>query len=197
MHSYRNSAKATGLPHRVGAPFWKKRLKDAGIAQTAHSTDQIADRSPSTRTVQQRASPAAFTEEQISEIKRLIQDSVASASRDEAAEAMQSQVPSSSPSPSPQVVNSTNPGGVDILRPQDQQLVGKSLQLINDGPLSLAPCRYGAPFQDVPVSYVKEIHSGEFFDLSKLLPKNLSLHDEEDNLVLSLDNSVIKVSQKT
>lgn len=77
-----------------------------------------------------RDSPAAFTEEQISEIKRLIQDSVAFASRDiareaacAAAEAMQSQVPSSSPSPSPQVVNSINPGGVDILRPQDQQLV--------------------------------------------------------------------------
>ena len=35
------------------------------------------------------------------------------------------------------------------------------------------------------------------FDLSKLLPKNLSLHDEEDNLVLSLENSVVKVSKKS
>lgn len=200
----RELCQSNGLSAQGRRTVLEKRLKDAGIAQTAHSTEQIADRSTSTRTVQQRASPAAFTEEQISEIKRLIQDSVASASRDiareaacAAAEAMQSQVPSSSPSPSPQVVNSTNPGGVDILRSQDQQLVGQSLQLINDGPLSLTPCRYGAPFQDVPASYVKEIHSGEFFDLSKLLPKNLSLHDEEDNLVLSLDNSVIKVSKKT
>ena len=44
---------------------------------------------------------------------------------------------------------------------------------------------------------VKEIQSGEFSYLSKLLPKNLSLHDEEDNLSLSLENSVIKVSKKT
>ncbi|KAL9959643.1 hypothetical protein ACROYT_G032983 [Oculina patagonica] len=94
----------------------EKRLKDAGIAQTAHSNEQIADRSASTTTVQQRASPAAFTKEQITEIKRLIQDSVASASRDiareaacAAAEAMQSQVPSSLPSPSPQAVIPTNP----------------------------------------------------------------------------------------
>ena len=35
-----------------------------------------------------------------------------------------------------------------------------------------------------------------FFDLCKLLPKNLSMHDEEDNLSLSLKNSAIKVSKK-
>ncbi|KAL9963322.1 hypothetical protein ACROYT_G032514 [Oculina patagonica] len=73
---------------------------------------------------------------------------------------MQSQVPPSSPSQSLQVVNPTNPGGIDILRPQEQQRAGQSPQLINDGPLSLAPCRYGAPLQDVPASYVTEIHSG-------------------------------------
>ena len=47
------------------------------------------------------------------------------------------------------------------------------------------------------MNYVKEIQSGEFFNLSKLLPKNMSLHDEEDNLSLSLENSVIQVSKKT
>ena len=36
-----------------------------------------------------------------------------------------------------------------------------------------------------------------FFDFSKLLPKNLSLDDEDDNLVLSLENSVVKVSKKS
>ena len=47
------------------------------------------------------------------------------------------------------------------------------------------------------MNYVKEIQSVEFFNLSKLLPKNLSLHDEEDNHSLSLENSVIQVSKKT
>ncbi len=95
--------RSNGLSVHGRRTVLEKRLKDAGITQTAHSTEQIADRSPSTRTVQQRTSPGAFTEEQISEIKRLIQDSVASASRDiaretacAAAEAMQSQVPPSS-----------------------------------------------------------------------------------------------------
>ena len=56
---------------------------------------------------------------------------------------------------------------------------------------------FASPFQDIPAQYIKEIQSGEFFELSKLLPKNLSLYDEEDNLVLSLENSVVKVSKKS
>ena len=50
---------------------------------------------------------------------------------------------------------------------------------------------------EIPANYVNEIQSGEFFDLSKLLPKNLSLHDEEDIVSLSIENSVSKVSKKT
>jgi len=147
--------RSNGLSAQGRRTALEKRLTHAGVAQTANSSERIADRSSSTITVQQRASLAAFTKEQISEIKRL----VASASRDiareaarAAAEAMQSQVPSSLPSPSPQAVIPTNLGGVDILHPQEQQQqAGQSLQL-NDGPLSLAPCRYGAPFQDVPAT---------------------------------------------
>lgn len=56
---------------------------------------------------------------------------------------------------------------------------------------------FASPFQDIPVQYIKEIQSSEFFDLTELLPKNLSLHDENYNLVLSLDNSVVKVSRKS
>ena len=46
-------------------------------------------------------------------------------------------------------------------------------------------------------NYIKDIQSGEFFYLSKLLPKNLSLHDDDQNLVLSLGNSVVEVSKKS
>ena len=53
---------------------------------------------------------------------------------------------------------------------------------------------YGNPLQDVPANYVKEIQSGEFFELSKLLPKNLSAFDDGDPLTLTTENSVIKVS---
>ena len=55
---------------------------------------------------------------------------------------------------------------------------------------------FSVPNQDIPASYVKDIQSGELFDLSKLLPKNLSMFDEDDNLTLTLDNSAIKVTMK-
>ena len=54
-----------------------------------------------------------------------------------------------------------------------------------------------SPFQDILAQYIKEIQSGEFFDLIKLLSNNLQLYDEDNNLVLSLDNSVVKVSRKS
>ena len=57
-------------------------------------------------------------------------------------------------------------------------------------------CQHAAPFQDIPAHYVKDIQSGEFFELSKLLLKNLSELNEDDNLVLTLDNSVVRVSKK-
>ncbi|XP_078351960.1 uncharacterized protein LOC144636646 [Oculina patagonica] len=55
---------------------------------------------------------------------------------------------------------------------------------------------YGNPLQDVPANYVKEIQSGEFFELSKLLPKNLSAFEDGDPLTLTMENSVIKVCKK-
>ena len=62
----------------------ENRLKTAGIAPAATPNDQPVNRQlPSTGLpVQQRANPNAFTEEQITEIKRLVQDSVAAAARD-------------------------------------------------------------------------------------------------------------------
>jgi hypothetical protein len=35
-----------------------------------------------------------------------------------------------------------------------------------------------------------------FFDVFKILPKSIILYDEDDNLTLSLVNSVIKVTKK-
>ena len=53
------------------------------------------------------------------------------------------------------------------------------------------------PVHELPLKLVKEIHSGEFMELSKLLPKNPNslqpLHDEP--LTLTLENSVIRVNK--
>ena len=116
--------------------------------------------------VQQRANPNASTEEQITEIKRLVQDSVAAAAGDIAREAartatgvLQSQAPSSSQvTPSAQAVSQDTPGGAAILGPQEQQQPLQTLQSVqpNDGSLTSTPCRHGAPFQEIPVTILKK-----------------------------------------
>ena len=45
-------------------------------------------------------------------------------------------------------------------------------------------------YDDIPTQYVKDIQSGEFFELSKLLPQNLSPMN-------TLENSVIRVSRNS
>ena len=55
---------------------------------------------------------------------------------------------------------------------------------------------YGNGFHEVPVPYVKKIQAGEFFDLSKLLPKNMSTNNQsEDAIILTLENSAIKAKK--
>lgn len=50
-------------------------------------------------------------------------------------------------------------------------------------------------FQDVPSAYTRDIQLGEFFDISKLLPKNQFRAESDEPLMLTLENSVIKVSK--
>ena len=59
-------------------------------------------------------------------------------------------------------------------------------------------CLNVSPFQDISASFLKDIQSGEFFELSKLLPKNLAAVEEQDKLVLTLDNynSVVQFSKQ-
>lgn len=48
---------------------------------------------------------------------------------------------------------------------------------------------------ELPAKLVKEALSGEFMELSKLLPKNINLvHKSEEPLTLTVENSVIKLS---
>ena len=80
----RNSLSALGRRTAL-----ENRLKNAGIAPAAAPNVQPVNRQIpyAGLTVQQRANPSAFTEEQITEIKRLVQDSVAAAAGDIATEA--------------------------------------------------------------------------------------------------------------
>ena len=55
--------------------------------------------------------------------------------------------------------------------------------------------RYGHAALDVPAAYVKQIQSGEFFDLSKLLPSDFPAADDGEPVVLTLKNSIIRVKK--
>ena len=52
-------------------------------------------------------------------------------------------------------------------------------------------------FHDVPAKYSKDIHLGEFFELSKLLPKNLSSAGEDETVAFTVENSVIRLKKST
>ena len=54
---------------------------------------------------------------------------------------------------------------------------------------------YGHPALDVPAAYVKQIQTGEFFDLAKLLPREFPSTADEDSVVLTLENSIIKAKK--
>jgi len=128
-------------------------------------------------TAARRQERPEFTDGQMRTIQQLIADTVKQSARKIATEAARAAVNASS-SLLPQRPASLVPGTEPDTRVRT----------------NTASVSFASPFQDIPGQYIKDIQSGEFFDLSKLLPKNLSLHDEDDNLVLSLENSVVKVS---
>ncbi|XP_068689791.1 uncharacterized protein [Montipora foliosa] len=139
---------------------------------------------PQDHVVNTNANDSTFSEGQLNTIRQLVQESVAAASREIANEAALAAVQVLQPSSSQTASNSNcvTPA-IETLTPQQTA-----------SPLDI--CQHAAPFQDIPAQYVKDIQSGEFFELSKLLPKNLSEFNDEDNLVLTLDNSVVRVSKK-
>jgi hypothetical protein len=55
---------------------------------------------------------------------------------------------------------------------------------------------YGQSFHDVP-AYLKKLQFGEFFEPTKLLPNNLFNTADEQPVMLTLENSVVKVKPST
>ena len=139
-----------------------------------------------------------FSADQLETLRTTIADKVAEASRDIATEAARATV-TSLRNPNSVAVSTTpqrdkNPTGATD-PPRHTTSPGDPNPLC-DNTESPQLSSFSFPNQDIPASYVKDNQSGEFFDLSKLLPKKLSMFDEDDNLTLTLDNSAIKVTKK-
>ena len=122
-----------------------------------------------------------FTDDKMRTIQQFIKDTVQQSSQEIATEEVKAAVTAFQAS-----------SIASFLAPQPVSLV-----LGTESATSTAAVSFASPFQDIPAQYIKEIQSGEFFNLSKLLPKNLALYDDEDKFVLFLENSVVKVSKKT
>ena len=56
---------------------------------------------------------------------------------------------------------------------------------------------YAHGFQDVPAAYVKQIQTGQFFDLAKLLPSNYDNLPDSKQVTLTLENSVLKIKKSS
>ena len=139
-----------------------------------------------------------FSADQLEALRTMIADKVANSSRDIATEAARAAVTalrnqnSVAVGTAPQ--RDKNPAGATD--PPRHTTSPGSPNPLCDNTESLQLPLFSVPNQDIPASYVKDIQSGEFFDLSKLLPRNLSMFDEDDNLTLTLNNSAIKVTKK-
>ena len=133
-----------------------------------------------------------FSAEQLQSIKGIIQDTMAVSCRDIATQAATA------------AVNALRDNNTNLTTPINVPAADSTLPVIEVSPTistensatlpQLPPSSVAN--QDIPAPYVREINTGEFFDLSKLLPKNLSLYDEDDNLTLTLENSTVKVTKK-
>ena len=139
-----------------------------------------------------------FSADQLETLRTMIEDKVSESSRDIATEAARAAVTtlrnqnSVAVGTTPQT--DTNPKGATD-PPRHTTSPGDPNPLCDNTESPQLPA-ISVPNQDIPASYVKDIQSGEFFNLSKLLPKNLSRYGEDDNLTLTLDNSAIKVTKK-
>ena len=131
-----------------------------------------------------------FSEAQIAELQRLVKESVAVASTEITGKAAKAAV-----------------GAIQaqsVIQPLTQNRAKSSRAMDVDTLFHTHPHEditftdpglQATPFQDpIPASYVKEIQSGEVFELSKLLPKNIS-NVEDEPLVLSIENSVMTVTK--
>ena len=139
-----------------------------------------------------------FSPDQLEPLRTMIADKVAGSSRDIATEAARAVVTALRNQNS--VTVGTNPqrdtNPTEATDPPRHTTSPGDPSALCDNTESPQLPSFSVPNQDIPASYVKNIQSGEFFDLSKLLPRNLSIFDEKDNLTLTLYNSAIKVTKK-
>jgi hypothetical protein len=166
------------------------------VEQTALETTSVPRENPSESPLLNDAQLAQIQ----SIIARTVQQSVNDIATNAARAAVQAMASTPLPIPTSEPQHSAEPSAsldnataIFQIEPDAPHSSLRSLPATNRLP-------YGQSFHDIPASYVKKIQSGEFFELSKLLPKNLFNTADEQPVMLTLEkleNSVIKVKPST
>ena len=166
---------------------------EARVEQTALETTSVPRENPSESSLLNDAQLAQIQ----SIIARTVQQSVNDIATNAARAAVQAMASAPLPIPTSEPQHSAEPStsldnatAIFQIEPEVPHSSLRSLPATNRLP-------YGQSFHDIPASYVKKIQSGEFFELSKLLPKNLFNTADEQPVMLTLENSVIKVKPST
>ena len=147
-------------------------------------------------------SSALLTEPQLAQIQSIVQRTVEQSVSEIASNAARAAVQAmanSSPNTSNNITGFTadQDEATEIAATTSSSSTSTNAVLLGSSPASNS-VPYGNGFHEVPAQYVKQIQSGEFFDISKLLPKNMSIDNHsEEPMILSLENSVIKAKKAT
>ena len=134
-----------------------------------------------------------FTEEHLAQIQSIVTRSVEQSVATIATNAARAAIEAMSPTPQ-QGNDNTNLVVLDEIAVNTANSIPNAASSVEFQPtLTTNNVPYGNGFHEVPAPYVKKIQAGEFFDLSKLLPENMSTNNQsEDAIILTLGSSVIK-----
>ena len=201
-----NDVKIDVLPRRCE----EKGLSTTGrkatlISRLQQHASKNTNPGTSTRSTVEQNEPGLLNDAQLSQIQSIVSRSIEQAMSEIATNAARAAVNAiqNSPqqfTPSTSVdhpaISSHNITDAPISSLADVGQAALSVPVVDLASSEATP-RYGHAALDVPAAYVKQIQSGEFFDLSKLLPSDFPAADDGEPVVLTLQNSIIRVKKSS
>ncbi|CAB4017097.1 Hypothetical predicted protein, partial [Paramuricea clavata] len=170
-----------------------------------HTTENVPSATPSTSVETSTVSstlatqsPALLTDAQLAQIRSIVSESVERSAAEIATNAARAAVQamtSSTAQSHPAVLTEIPSASSDVLRSQPSAVPDVSTVDLTQFAQAEPATPYGHGAHDIPASYVKQIQSGEFFDLSKLLPSSFPTAADDEPVVFTLENSVLKVKK--
>ena len=194
----RNTGNLPGTPPPIqdgGEHIPNKNPMELQLQQLQRQVQELLDR--------ESPQDGLLSATQLTQVQSIVQGSLNEAIEKAASAAAQAAVRAFSGSP-PQAPDPATPAGessVDVTPPSSAASTSNSL--LESQVSSLGNCSRSATdtemdsVHELPAKLVKEILTGEFMELSKLLPKNFNVLNpsQDEPLTLTVENSIIKVNK--